>query len=75
MACSTIESKAIGLGKALEMVVFLQEIQREMYRDDVTIVGKIDSKTLERAIMSTTGISNRRLRIELATIKEALEVG
>ena len=32
-------------------------------------------KTLERAIVSTTGVSNRRLRIDLAPIKEALEMG
>ena len=38
------------------------------------MVGKIDSKTLERAIVSTMGLSKRRLRIDLAVIKEALEV-
>ena len=46
-----------------------------MSGEEVTIVGKIDSKTMERAIGSTTGVSNRRLKIELAAIKEALEVG
>ena len=75
VAHSTIEAEAIGLGEALEMAVFLQEIWREMSGDEITIVGKIDSKTLERAIGSTMGVSNRRLRIDLAIIKEALEVG
>ena len=42
--------------------------------EDVAVVGKIDSKTLERAIVSTMGLSKRRLRIDLAAIKEALEV-
>ena len=39
------------------------------------MVGKIDSKTLEKAIVSTTEISNRKLRIDLAVIKKALEMG
>ena len=45
-----------------------------MSGEEVTVVGKIDSKTLERAIVSTMGISNRRLRIDLAAIKDILEV-
>ena len=69
VARSTIEAEAIGLGEALEMAVFLWEIWREMSGDEVTEVGKIDSKTLERAIGTTTGVSNRRLRIDQATIK------
>ena len=44
-----------------------------MSGEEVTVVGKIDSKTLERAIVSTMGISNRRLRIDLAAIKDTLE--
>ena len=38
------------------------------------MVEKIDSKTLERAIVSTMGLSNRRLRIDLAAIKEVFEM-
>ena len=75
MVQSTIKAEAIGLEEALEVAVFLQEIWREMSGDEVTVVGKIDNKTLERAIGLTMGVSNRRLRIDLATIKEALEVG
>ena len=75
MAHSTIEAEAIGVGGALEIVVFLWEIWREMSGDEITVIGKIDSKKLERAIGSTMGVSNRRLRTDLATIKEALEVG
>ena len=34
-----------------------------------------EKRRLGRVIGSTTGVSNRRLKIELAAIKEALEVG
>ena len=43
MVHSIIEVAAIGL----EIVVFLREIGREWSGEDVKIVGKIDSKTLE----------------------------
>ena len=46
-----------------------------MSGNEVITVGKIDSKPLEKAIGSTTGLSNKRLKIDLAAIKEALEVG
>ena len=39
------------------------------------IVERTDSKTLKRAIGSNTVVSNRRLRIDLAAIKEAIEAG
>ena len=75
MARSTIEAEIIGLGgEGLEMM-FLREIWSEMSGEEITTVEKIDCKTLERAIGSTMGVSNRRLRIDLAAIKEALEVG
>ena len=75
VAQSTIETEVIALGKALEMVVFLWKIWKEMCVDEITVVGKTDGKTLKRAIGSTMGVSNRRLRIDLAAIKETLEVG
>ena len=75
MAQSTIKDEVIGLWEALEMAVFLCEIWMEVSGKNVLIVGKTDSRTLERAIGSTNGISNRRLRIDLPAIKEALELG
>ena len=71
VAHSMIKVEAIRLGEALEMAVFLQKIWPELSGKEVGVVGKIDSKTLEKAIVSITGINNRRLRIALVTIKEA----
>ena len=34
------------------MAVFLQEIWREIFGDELTVIGKIDNKTLVRAIGS-----------------------
>ena len=35
---------------------------------------KTDSKTLTRAIKSATGVSSKRLKIDIACIKEAIEM-
>ena len=45
-----------------------------MTREKVTIVGKIDSKKIRKSNRVDNG-GNRRLRIDLAAIKEALEMG
>ena len=37
VACSVIETEAIGLGEALEMAVFMQEIWREMSEEEVKV--------------------------------------
>ena len=75
MARPMIEVEAISLGEALEMAMFLRKVRREISGDVVNTVGRTDSKTLEMAIGSNTGVSNRRLRIDLAAIKQAIEVG
>ena len=44
-----------------------EELERE--------VGRMDIKTLKRAIVSNTGVNNRRLRIDKAAINELMERG
>ena len=39
----------------------------------MTITGKTDSRTLEKAIASATGVSNQRLRIDIAAVKEMVK--
>ena len=75
VATSTIEAEAISLEGALKMAVFLSKVWREMLCEELEIVGRTDSETLERAITSNTAISNRRLKIDLAAIKKAIEDG
>ena len=45
-----------------------------MSKEEVRIAGKTDSKLLQRAIVSMTRVSNKRLRIDIAAIKEATEL-
>ena len=55
--------------------MFMREVWRELSDDAVNTGGRTDSKRLKRVIVTTTEISNRRLRIDMATIKESIEVG
>ena len=71
----TIEVEAISLREALEMALFLREVRREISGVLVYIAGRTDSKTLARAIGSNAAVNHRRLRIDLAVIREAIEDG
>ena len=75
MARITIEVEAISLREALEMALFLREVRREISGVLVYIAGRTDSKTLARAIGSNAAVNHRRLRIDLAVIREAIEDG
>ena len=39
---------------------------------EIKIVGKTDIRTLEKSIHSNTGVSNRKMRIDITRIKEII---
>ena len=53
--------------------MFLKEIWKDMSDEEVKIVGRMDSKTLERAMVSKTRVSNRRLRTDVTAIKNWID--
>ena len=61
------------MGEALQIPGFLREIWKELSDKEMKIVGTMHSKTLEKAIMSSTGLGNRRIRIGIAAIKELMQ--
>lgn len=75
VAKSTIEAEALGLGEAAEGAIFLGEIWREIMGEGIPIEIKTDSRTLEKALKTTSGVFSRRLRIDIAAIKEMMEKG
>lgn len=72
IARSTIEAEALALADGLESAIYIREILKEINLQEIPIVGNTDSKTLERAIKTTSGVLNRRLRIDIAALKEML---
>ena len=76
VAKSTIDAEALGLGEAAEAAIYLNKLWKEITgSEEIPVIIKTDSKTLERAIQSTSGVKSRRLRIDIAAIKEMIERG
>ena len=73
LAISTLEAEAISLNEGLEMVLYIKETWDEIISEKgVRVIAKTDIKTLERAIKAAKGVSSRRLRVDIALIKEML---
>lgn len=75
VAKSTIEAEALSLGEAAEAAIYLNKIWEEIVGRQISVVVKTDSKTLESALKATTGVKSRRLRIDIAAVKEMIAVG
>ena len=71
---SATEAEAIALNEAAEMTMYLNELWREITGGEgLKITITTDSKTLESGLKSSTGVKSRRLRIELAGIREMID--
>lgn len=76
VAKATIEAEALSLGESLEGGIYFNHLWKEIVGGaDLDVIARTDSKTLVKAIKSNTGVSSKRLKIDLAAIKEAVERG
>ena len=76
VARSTTEAEALAMAEAAEMTVYLDAILGEMVGGGKRhIMIKTDSKTLEEGLKSSTGTKSRRLRIDIAAIRQMIERG
>ena len=72
---STLAGEALAVTDLLGEIMYIKAILSEIFgKDIINIPIKIytDSKNLYKAVMSTTLIEDRRLRTELAILKEAI---
>lgn len=69
---SAIEAEAQALSEGIEMAIYLKYIWTELTSNNIKIKAYTDSKTLERGIKSTSGVSSKMLRIEIARFKQML---
>ena len=75
VAKSTIEAEALSLGESIEGAIYFNSLWKEVTGErKLNVKVKTDSKTLTRAIKSATGVSSKRLKIDIACIKEAIEM-
>ena len=76
IAKSTIEAEALSVGEAIEGLIYFNKLWDEIIGGKkLQAVVKTDSKTLMTAIKSSTGVSSKRLKIDIAAIKETIETG
>ena len=55
------------------MSIYIREMWKELSGGvEIKIVGKTDIRTLEKSIHSNTGVSNRKMRIDITRIKEII---
>lgn len=73
VAKSTLEAEALGVGEAAEAAIYLKKIWQEITMEqELPILIKTDSRTLERAVKSTSLVLSRRLRIDIAALREMI---
>ena len=76
VARSVTEAEAIALTEAAEMTIYLDKLLQEITGlRGSRMLMKTDNKTLELALKSSTGPKSRRLRIDLAAIREMIAEG
>ena len=76
VAKSTIEAEALSVGEAIEGVIYFNKLWEEIVGErKLDALVKTDSKTLMTAIKSSTGVSSKRLKIDIAAIRETIESG
>ena len=72
VARTTMEAETLALADGLEWGLFLSKLYEEITGEELEIVTKTDSKTLESALKSGNGVKSRRLRIDVAAIQEMI---
>ena len=76
VAKSTIEAEALSVGEAIGGVVYLNSLWEEIVEErKLKVFVKTDSRTLMTAIKSSTGKSSKRLKIDIAAVRETIEPG
>ena len=76
IAKSTIEAEALSVGEAIEGLIYFNRLWEEVVgKRKLKALVKTDSKTLMTAIKSSTGVSSKRLKIDIAAIRETIESG
>ena len=72
---SILEAETLSFAEAAEVGVYLKELWKELVSEGIPIYIKTDCKTLKDNLESTSLVANKRIRIDIAAIKEMVEKG
>ncbi len=71
---STLAAESLALLEGLEEALYTRAILRELYlKLKCPIIAYVDNKSLVEAVHSTKQVSDRRLRIDIGSIKQMME--
>ena len=71
---STLAAEALALEEAIAHALYLQAILKELLVDIIDIVCVVDSNNLLKAVSSSRDVEDKRLRIDVASVKETMAV-
>ena len=70
---STLAAETLALVECAETSAYIAMILQELTSVKLEIVCKVDNKSLVQAIYSSKGVDDRRLRVDIAVIKDMLD--
>lgn len=75
---STIAAETLALQEGLEDAVYLRRVLEELLgckNNSIPIVGFVDNKSVVEALYSTKLVDDKRLRLDMAAIRQSLDNG
>ena len=73
VARTVVEAEALGFCEAAEMTIYLNKLMAEVIGTNTAeILVRTDNMTLRNGLNSSTGLKSRRLRIDIAAIREMI---
>lgn len=72
---STLAAEALSLQEGLEEAFYIRAVIGEFIPGNVAIYAHVDNKSTVEAIYSTKLVDDRRLRIDIAAIKQSIDKG
>lgn len=70
---STIAAETMSLQVAIDEAIYLQNIMLEITKVSIPITAYVDNRSLVDALHSTKMVDEKRLRIDIASIKQSLQ--
>ena len=70
---STLAAEALSLQEGVEEAVYTNHLIQEMLCADIPIMAYVDNKGVVEAVKSTKMVDDKRLRLDIAALKESLE--
>ena len=72
---STIAAETLSLQTGIEEAVYLKKMITEILNVELPVTAVVDNRSLVEALHSTKLIDDKRLRIDISSIKQSIEIG